>query len=166
MLITKLLKLWSLFRDWNQHFLNFNPFFETGIETFKMPIPFLRLGSRLTNGGGSLWSRLSGGSRAHLCNPPSCPPWIEAEQPGTGIPVFLEHKVPFPKREIKPVPVFRFPAGNSCCRSTSSTSTSESSESLLPSCRSITTIWNMNLPLKQRCTSSAANGLGQLTTGQ
>ena len=38
----------SLFRDWDGDFDNPNPFYETGIKTFKMPIPFSRLGSRLS----------------------------------------------------------------------------------------------------------------------
>ena len=65
-------RLWkpqSLYRDWDRDFQYANPFFETGIETFKMSIPFSRLWSRLINGGGSLWLRLSGGSRAHLWSP-------------------------------------------------------------------------------------------------
>ena len=37
---------WQLRQD--QDFLNHNPFFETGIETLKRPIPFSRLGSRLS----------------------------------------------------------------------------------------------------------------------
>ena len=39
-------EIWQLRQD--QDFQNPNPFFETGIKTFKTPIPFLRLGSRLS----------------------------------------------------------------------------------------------------------------------
>ena len=46
-IISKFSELGSLFRDWNRDFENANPFFETGIETFKMSIPFSRLGFRL-----------------------------------------------------------------------------------------------------------------------
>ena len=41
----RLLKIQSLFQDWDRDFQNTNPFIETGIKTFKMSISFSRLGS-------------------------------------------------------------------------------------------------------------------------